>query len=105
MPVTTRTFLNGSSTAVRIPAEFGMKPGEEVVVSQDRDGTVRVARAEAFSSFFAAIERMKSEGSDPAADPPLQRPRMGAPRKVDLASEPSGRYKVANRKKAKRKAR
>ena len=105
MPVTTRTFLNGSSTAVRIPAEFGMKPGEEVVVSQDRDGTVRIARSGPFSSFFAAVDRMKSDGSDPAADSPLQRPRMGAPRKVDLASEPATRYKVANQEKAKRKAR
>lgn len=103
MPISTRTFLNGRSTAVRIPAEFGIKPGEEVLVSQDRDGTVRVARAGAFSSFFAAVDRMRADGQDPAATPPLERSRMGTPRKVDLASEPAARYR-ARRAKA-RKAR
>ena len=47
MPIPTRTFLNGRSTAVRIPAEFGIKPGEEVLISQEKDGTLRLARAEA----------------------------------------------------------
>ena len=103
MPVSTRTFLNGRSTAVRIPAEFGFKPGEEVLISQDQDGTVRVSRAGAFAGYFAALERMRAEGHDPASDPPLERPRMGRPRKVDLASEPVARYR-ARAKKA-RKAR
>jgi len=85
MPVSTRTFCNGRSTAVRIPAEFGIKPGEEVVLSQDEDGTVRIARATPFAAFFAAIERMRAEGNDPAHDAPLVMPRMGPPRKVDLA--------------------
>jgi hypothetical protein len=84
MPISTKTFLNGRSTAVRIPAEFGIKPGEEVVVSQDRDGTVRLARAAAFAGYFAAVDRMRSAGHDPAKDHAFRVPRMGKPREVDL---------------------
>lgn len=84
MGVRTKSFLNGRSTAVRIPAEFGIRPGEELVVSQDQDGTVRVSRAKPFAGFFAAIERMRSEGNDPANDAPLRLPRMGPPRDVEL---------------------
>lgn len=87
VPVSTKTFLNGRSTAVRIPAEFGIKPGEELIVSQDHDGTVRLARAKPFAGFFAAVARMRTEGNDPANDPPFRVPRMGAPRPVDLSSE------------------
>lgn len=89
MPISTRTFRNGRSTAVRIPAEFGIKPGEEIVISQDEDGTVRIARARAFTGFFAAIERMRAEGNDPAHDAPLRVPRMGPPREVELGSAPT----------------
>ena len=92
VPISTKTFLNGRSTAVRIPAEFGIKPGEEVVVSQDRDGTVRLARAAAFAGYFAAVDRMRSEGHDPAKDGAFRVPRMGKPREVDL--------KAGNRRKA-----
>jgi virulence-associated protein VagC len=98
MAIPTKSFRNGRSTAVRIPAEFGIKPGEELVLSQDEDGTVRVARAKPFASFFAAVERMRAGGSDPARDPPLQVPRMGPPREVDVASEPPGKYKPAARR-------
>ena len=86
LPVSTRTFCNGGNTAVCIPAEFGIKPGEEVVLSQDEDGTVHIARTAPFAGFFAAIERMRAEGNDPAQDPPLVVPRMGPPRKVELGS-------------------
>lgn len=86
VPISTKTFLNGRSTAVRIPAEFGIKPGEELVVSQDRDGTVRLARAAPFAGYFAAVERMRSEGHDPAKGPGFRVPRMGAPRVVRLAA-------------------
>lgn len=99
MPVSTRTFLNGRSTAVRIPAEFGIRPGEEVLVSQDRDGTVRLSRAKPFAGFFAAIVRMRAEGHDPANDPPLEIPRDGPPRPFDL-EEPARRYRVKKRGKA-----
>lgn len=84
MPIPTKTFMNGRSTAVRIPAEFGIKPGEELVVSQDPDGTVRLARAKPFAGFFAAVERMRAEGNDPARDPPFKVPRMGPARAIDL---------------------
>lgn len=84
MPIPTKSFLNGRSTAVRIPAEFGIKPGEELIVSQDQDGTVRLARAKPFGGFFAAVERMRAEGNDPARDPSFEVPRMGPPRRVDL---------------------
>lgn len=87
MPISTKTFLNGRSTAVRIPAEFGIKPGEELVVSQDKDGTVRLARAAPFAGYFAAVERMRAEGADPARDPSLKVPRMGPPRAVDLVRD------------------
>src|SRR5471030_1782999 len=87
VPISTKTFLNGRSTAVRIPAEFGIKPGEEVVVSQDHDGTVRLARAAAFAGYFAAVDRMRSEGHDPAKDGAFRVPRMGKPHEVDLRSE------------------
>lgn len=93
MPTPTRTFLNGRSTAVRIPAEFGFKAGEEVFISQEADGAVRIVRAAAFGSFLAALERMRSEGHDPAEDPALPRPGMGLPREVDLAREPSPPYR------------
>jgi virulence-associated protein VagC len=101
MPIPTKTFLNGRSTAVRIPAEFGIKPGEELVLSQDPDGTVHLARAKPFAGFFAAIERMRAEGNDPARDPPLELPRMGPPRKVDLG-ERAARYRLPKGRKAKR---
>lgn len=94
MPSRTRTFHNGRSTAVRIPAEFGFRAGEEVLVSQEADGTVRIVRAAAFSTFFAAVDRMRAEGSDPAGDPPLPRPGMGIPRGVDLAREPAASYRA-----------
>ena len=97
MPISTRTFLNGRSTAVRIPAEFGIKPGEELLVSQDEDGTVRLSRARPFASFFAALERMKAQGRDPAAEP-FEVPRSGPPRPVDL-QEPRGRYNVGKARK------
>ena len=89
LPVSTRTFCNGGNTAVCIPAEFGIKPGEEVVLSQDEDGTVHIARTAPFAGFFAAIERMRAEGNDPAHDAPLVVPRMRPPRKVDLGYVPS----------------
>ena len=101
MPVSTRTFLNGRSTAVRIPAEFGIKPGEELIVSQDQDGTVRLSRAAPFAGFFAAVERMRAEGKDPAADPPLEVHRLGPPRGFEL-NEPAVRYGPAKRRKARR---
>lgn len=87
MPISTKTFLNGRSTAVRIPAEFGIKPGEELVVSQDKDGTVRLTRAAPFAGYFAAVERMRAEGADPARDPAFKVPRMGLPRAVDLVQD------------------
>lgn len=101
MPVSTRTFLNGRSTAVRIPAEFGIKPGEELIVSQDQDGTVRLSRAAPFAGFFAAVERMRAEGSDPAADPPLELHQLGPPRRFEL-NEPASRYRAGKRRKARR---
>ena len=97
MPISTRTFLNGRSTAVRIPAEFGIKPGEELIVSQDEDGTVRLSRAKPFASFFAAVERMKAEGRDPAKEP-FEVPRSGPPRPLELG-EPSARYRGSKRRK------
>ena len=99
MPISTRTFLNGRSTAVRIPAEFGIKPGEELIVSQDRDGTVRLSRARPFAGFFAAVERMRAEGNDPARDAPLEIARSGPPRPFDLEA-PRARYRVKKRGKA-----
>ena len=97
MPISTRTFLNGRSTAVRIPAEFGFKPGEEVLVSQDKDGTIRLTRARPFAGFFAAIERMRAEGHDPANDPPLEIPKSGPPRPFSL-DEPAREYVAKKRK-------
>ena len=86
MPVTTKAFQNGRSTAVRIPAEFGFKPGEALILSQDADGTVRIARARPFASFFAALERMRAEGRDPAAEP-FHLPPGEPPREVDLTRD------------------
>jgi virulence-associated protein VagC len=93
MPTRTKTFLNGRSTAVRIPAEFGIGPGEELVVSRDADGTVRLARAAPFAGFFAAIERMRAEGHDPAREEPFEVPRMGPPRPVALGKRPAPRVR------------
>jgi virulence-associated protein VagC len=84
MAIHTKCFRNGGSTAVRIPAEFGIQPGEDLVLYQDEDGTVRISRAKPFASFFSAVERMRAAGSDPAHDPPLHVARMGPPR--DLLS-------------------
>lgn len=98
MPVSTRTFRNGRSTAVRLPAEFGFKPGEELVISQDQDGTVRLSRAAPFAGFFAAVERMRAEGKDPAADPALELDRLGPPRRFEL-NEPAPRYRARRRSK------
>jgi hypothetical protein len=80
MPRSGRAFLHGQSTAVHIPAEFGIKPGEELILSQDEDGTIRLSRAAPFAGFFEAVKRMRAEGNDPAADPPLVVQRMGPPR-------------------------
>jgi len=62
-----------------MPDSDKRKVGKKVLVSWDRKGTVRNSRTVAFSSFFAAVERMRVEGNDPAADPPLERPRRGPP--------------------------
>jgi len=96
MPISTKTFLNGRSTAVRIPAEFGIKPGEELLISQDEDGTVRLSRARPFASYFAALERMKAEGRDPAKEP-FEVPKSGPPRAFDLG-EPAARYRARKRR-------
>jgi virulence-associated protein VagC len=101
MPTATRTFLNGRSTAVRIPAEFGIKPGEELIISQDEDGTVRLSRATPFASFFAALERLKSQGRDPAKEPPFEVPESGPARPIDLR-EPATRYRAGKRRKKSR---
>ncbi len=98
MPTSTRTFLNGRSTAVRIPASFGIKPGEELLVSQDEDGTVRLSRARPFASFFGALERMKAEGRDPAKER-FEVPKSGLPRPIELR-ERTARYRVRKRKKS-----
>lgn len=98
MPISTRTFLNGRSTAVRIPAEFGIRPGEELIVSQDEDGTVRLARAKPFASFLAAVDRLRAQGRDPAMEP-FEVPRSGPPRPLDLG-EPAVRYRPSKRRKA-----
>ena len=98
MPTSTKTFLNGRSTAVRIPAEFGIKPGEELIVSQDRDGTVRLSRAQPFAGYFAAVARMRAEGGDPARDPKLDVSRAGPARPFDL-DEPVARYRAPKRAK------
>ncbi len=100
MPIATKAFLNGRSTAVRIPAEFGIKPGEELVVSQDQDGTVRLSRAKPFAGYFAAVERMRAAGADPARDPSFKVPRMGPPRSVDLVA---GEAPIAKRTPRKRR--
>jgi len=84
LPIPTKSFQNGGSTAVRIPAEFGIGPGENLLVSQDADGTVRVMRAKPFASFVAAIERLRAAGRDPAKYGPLEIPKSGPPREVDL---------------------
>jgi len=102
MPIPTKSFQNGRSTAVRIPAEFGIKPGEELLLSQDPDGTVRVARAKPFASFFAAVERMRAEGFDPATFEPLQITKWGPPREVDL--ERSDGLAVGPRRQPRRKS-
>lgn len=99
MPISTRTFLNGRSTAVRIPAQFGIKPGEQVVISQDKDGTLRLSRARPFASFFATLERMKAEGHDPALEPPFEVPKSGPPRPFDL-DEPKTTYRVRKHRKS-----
>ena len=96
LPTSTKTFRNGRSTAVRIPAEFGIRPGEELVVSQDSDGTVRLARAAPFAGYLAAVERMRAEGHDPSRAP-FKVPRMGSPRVVDL--EPPARARAGKRRK------
>jgi virulence-associated protein VagC len=95
MPASTKTFLNGRSTAVRIPAEFGIKPGEELLISQDKDGTLRLSRARPFASYFAALERMKAEERNPATEP-FEMPRSGLPRPLDLA-EAAKRYRARKR--------
>ena len=97
LPTSTKTFRNGRSTAVRIPAEFGIRPGEELVVSQDSDGTVRLARAAPFAGYLAAVERMRAEGHDPSKSP-FKVPRMGAPRAVDVGPPPTA--KVGKRRKS-----
>jgi virulence-associated protein VagC len=89
MPIPTKSFQNGGSTAVRIPAEFGIKPGEDLLISQDANGTVRVMRAKPFASFFAEIERLRAAGRDPAKWAPLELPKRELPREVDL-TRPDG---------------
>ena len=96
MPTSTKTFLNGRSTAVRIPAEFGIKPGEELIVSQDRDGTVRLSRARPFAGYLAAVARMRAEGSDPASDPELAISRGRPARPFELEEQAAG-YRVEKR--------
>jgi antitoxin component of MazEF toxin-antitoxin module len=76
---TLRAFPNGRSTAVRIPSEFGIKPGDELVVELVSDGSIRISRAGGLSRFLAMLERV-----GPLRDGELDIPRMGAPRKVSL---------------------
>ena len=52
----TKTFLHAGCTAVRIPAHFGIKSGEELVISQEVNGALRLERGAPFASFFAATD-------------------------------------------------
>jgi antitoxin component of MazEF toxin-antitoxin module len=76
---TTRAFPNGRSTAVRIPSEFGVKPGDELVVELVSDGSIRLSRARGLNRFLALLERV-----GPLKDGELVIPRMGPARKVRL---------------------
>ena len=78
-PNITRAFPNGRSTAVRIPAEFGLRPGDEVVIAMEGDGSIRLSRAQGLSRFLAVLERVGA-----ARKGELKIPRMGKPRKVLL---------------------
>ncbi len=40
MTTTAKVFKNGNSTAVRIPAAFGLKPGDEMELIAANDGSV-----------------------------------------------------------------
>lgn len=76
---TTRAFPNGRSTAVRIPSEFGVKPGDELVVELVPDGSIRLSRATGLRRFLALLEQV-----GPMREGELEIPRMGPPRKVKL---------------------
>ena len=78
-PNVTRAFPNGRSTAVRIPAEFGLRPGDEVVIALEGDGSIRLSRAQGLSRFLAVLEKV-----GPLSQQDLRIPRMGKPRKVSL---------------------
>lgn len=51
----------------------------------------KVAQGRAPYRFFAAIERMRVEGHDPANDEPFEVPRMGPPRPVVLGKRSAAR--------------
>ncbi len=38
MTSTAKVFKNGNSSAVRLPAEFGLKPGDEMVITKVSSG-------------------------------------------------------------------
>ena len=76
---TTKAFPNGRSTAVRIPVEFGVRPGDELVIALESDGSIRLSRAQGLSQFLAVLERV-----GPAGRGELAMPRMGKPRKIRL---------------------
>ena len=78
-PTTTKAFPNGRSAAVRIPSEFGIKPGDELVVELTADGSLRLSRAAGLNRFLAVLERV-----GPLKEGELEIPRMGPPRKVKL---------------------
>jgi antitoxin component of MazEF toxin-antitoxin module len=78
-PNTTRAFPNGRSTAVRIPTEFGVRPGDELVIALEGDGSIRISRAQGLSRFLAVLERV-----GPLREGELGIPRMGKARKVSL---------------------
>jgi hypothetical protein len=75
----TRAFPNGRSTAVRIPAEFGVRPGDELLVALESDGSIRLSKAQGLSRFLAVLSRV-----GPMKEGELKVPRMGRPRKVSL---------------------
>jgi hypothetical protein len=75
----TRAFPNGRSAAVRIPAEFGIRPGDELLVEQGADGSVRISRADGLARFLAVLQRV-----GPAREGELEIPRLGPPRTVKL---------------------
>ena len=57
-----RSFKSGNSVALRLPKSLGFKPGDEVIITDNGDGTFSIRRADEDAAVLDALYGAFSPG-------------------------------------------